>query len=143
MMRGIVSILLASFLLFQPALNARAEGAQAANESSRTAAIRQKVEAAGLGSQIEVTLLDKNKLQGRLISVGTDDFIVQSGEGPDSVTHLVRFEDVRSVKVFQQQAASTASQNKSKISRRGKMMLIVGVAALVFGIITFATTKGP
>ncbi len=143
MMRGMLSMLLASFLLLQPALNSRAAGAQAANESSRTAAIRQKVKAAGAGSQIEVTLLDKNKLQGRLISVGTDDFIVQSGEGPDSVTHLVRFEDVRSVKVFQQQAASTASQNKSKISRRGKMMLIVGVAALVFGIITFATTKGP
>ncbi len=144
-MRARLSILLAALLILQPAWMARAAGAQSSNSSddSRATAIRQQVEAAGTGSQIEVKLLDNNKIRGRLISVGAEDFRVQTGEGETSVVHAVRFEDVESVKVFGQQSAAVASPNRSKISKRGKIMLVVGLSALIFGVVTFATTKGP
>jgi hypothetical protein len=143
MMRETLSILLASFFVLQPALYARAAGGQSANDGSRTAAIRQTVEAAGVGAQIEVTLRDKNALRGRLISASSDDFIVQTGEDRTAVVHKVRFEDVESVNVENPATASAAHKPRSKISKRGKIMLVVGFAALIFGVVTYATTKGP
>jgi hypothetical protein len=144
MIRGTLAMTLAAFSLLQPAMNAIAEGAQAAASADNSQVkVRQQMESAGVGSQVEVTLHDRNKLSGRLISVNADDFNVQTGEGQDAVSHLVRFEDVRSVKVFQQQAATSTPQSRSKLSKRGKMMLIVGAVVLVFGVVTFATTKGP
>jgi hypothetical protein len=143
MIRETLSMLLAGFFLLQPAVYARAAGAQAANDNPQAAAIRQKVEAAGIGSQVEVRLLDKNKILGRLMSVGSDDFVVKTGEDQTAVVHTIRFGDVESVKTATAVAISNAGSRGSRMSRRGKIMLVVGIAALVFGVITYATTKGP
>jgi hypothetical protein len=144
-MRERFSILLAALLMLQPALMARAEGGQSSDsvDNSQTAAIRQQVETAGVGSQVEVKLLDNNKIRGQLISIGTEDFRVKTGEDPNSVVHAVRFKDVKSIKFLQQPAAASANPNRSKITRRGKIMLVVGLSALIFGVVTYATTKGP
>ncbi len=142
-MREKLSMLLAALLVLQPAWMARAQSAQTAEENSRTAAIRQQLEAAGAGAQVEVKL-HKRTLRGELISVGAEDFGLRVGEGESSGVFTIPYQDVKSIKFFQQKpAASNAVQSRSKISRRGKIMLAVGMAALVFGVVTYATTKGP
>ena len=146
--RALLSTLLAAFFLLQPAFCSRAAGAQAANDNSQTAEFRQQLQGAQPGAQVEVKLLDNNVFRGRLVSVGENDFTLRTGEGMDTVSHRVRYEDIKSLKVegagrIAAPATARASTPHPGMSRRGKIMIVVGVAALVFGVVTYATTKGP
>ena len=109
MIRAMVSALLAAFLVLQPVFNSRAAAAQAAGDTARTAAFRQQLQAAQPGAQVEVKLLDNNIFKGRLVSAGDDDFTVRTGDGMDTVSHRVRYEDVKSLKVEGASAAAAAS----------------------------------
>ena len=145
--RALLSTLLAAFFLLQPAFCSRAAGAQAASDNSQTAEFRQQLQGAQPGAQVEVKLLDNNVFRGRLVSVGNNDFTLRTGEGMDTVSHRVRYEDIKSLKVEGAgriaAPATAAGRPRSGMSRRGKIMIVVGVAALVFGVVTYATTKGP
>jgi hypothetical protein len=144
MTRTMVSMLLVGFFMMQPAFAARAAGAKAASDNAQVAAFRRRLQGAEPGAQVEVKLLDKNVFRGRLVSVGDEDFILRSGDGMETVSHRVRFEDIKNLKVEGSSPAATAVRRPRKgISRRGKIMLVVGIAALVFGVVTYATTKGP
>jgi hypothetical protein len=144
MTRAMVSMLLTWFFMLQPAFAARAAGAQSASDNAQAAAFRRQLQGAEPGAQVEVKLLDKNVFRGRLVSVGDEDFTMRSVEGIDIVSHRVRFEDIKSLKVEgANTAAAPASAPRSGISKRGKIMLVVGFAALIFGVVTYATTKGP
>jgi hypothetical protein len=144
-MREILSILLAAFMLLQPAMNARAAGQQAASqaEGSRAAEIEQQVRAAQSGSILEVGLLNGQSLRGRLKSVGAEDFVLEPIDNQFSGDRVIRFDEAQSLVVEKPPATSPANRQRSKISKRGKIILVVGIAALLFGIVTFATTKGP
>ncbi|MGE5325946.1 MAG: hypothetical protein ACM3NO_02810, partial [Deltaproteobacteria bacterium] len=143
MSRTILSLLLPAFFILQPAFNARAAGAQTAINNSRAAAFRQQLQGVEPGTQIKVKLLGHNDFRGQLVSVGVEDFTMRTGEGTDTSLLSLRFEDIKSLKVLGASGATTAGRPRSKMSRRGKIMLVVGFAALIFGIVTYATTKGP
>jgi hypothetical protein len=144
--RAIVSILLTAFFMLQPAMDSRAREAQsqaAREESSHAAEIEQAVRAAASDSILEVTLLDGQKLHGRLKSVGEEDFVLEPIDNQFSGDRAVRFDAVKSLEIQKPMPASAANKQRSKLSKRGKIMLFVGVAALIFGVVTYATTKGP
>lgn len=149
MIRSILSILLAAFFLLQPAISARAAAAQSAQEEARAAAIRKQVEAAGVGAKVEIRLLDNNRIQGLLTSVGSKDFTVLAGSAQAPVMQTIRFQDVKSFKATGAPPASTptpapvarAPRPRSPIATRAFLMLAIGISALVIGIATYIHTK--
>jgi hypothetical protein len=84
------------------------------------------------GTMIEVNLLNKQKLRGRLGEVTSDGFSLQTAQGTQIETQKVAFTDVKSVK--------QVGETGKKVGSRLTWMLVgVGVLVLVIAIVSLST----
>jgi len=102
MCRDVLAALLASILWIQGAVSATAGTAEAVVTSqastSKKPTLKEQVNQIPAGSQVEVRLLNKDRLRGRLGEVSDEGFTVQIVEGSRIETRNVAFGDVKSAK---------------------------------------------
>jgi len=105
--RCVISLLLVSVLWVQSGLFAKAETARAVATSQASASqkptLKEQIIQIPTGAQVEVRLLNKERLRGRLGEVSDDGFIIQIAKGNQIETRKVAFSDVKSVKEIRKQ----------------------------------------
>jgi len=105
--RNVLSVLLASILWVQSGLSARAEAAQAVPTSHASASqkptLKEQVIQIPTGAQVEVRLLNKERLRGRLGDISDEGFSVLIAQENRIETRQVAFGDVKSVKEIRKQ----------------------------------------
>jgi hypothetical protein len=105
--RNVLSVLLASILWVQSALSAEAEAAQATPTSNASAsqkpALKEQVIQIPSGAQVEVRLLNKERIRGRLGDISDEGITVQIAQANRIETRQVAFSDVKSVKEVRKQ----------------------------------------
>jgi hypothetical protein len=130
--RGTLSFLLASILWVHCGLYAKAEVLRAVASSqasgSQKPTLKEQVVQIPAGSQVEVRLLNKERLRGRLGEVSDETITVQIAQADRIDTRKVAFGDVKSVRVI---------GNESK--KRG---ILIGVAAAFGTLLVLALTIG-
>ncbi len=103
-MRDIICLVLATLVFSCSTLEARvgASGAVSPGQagSEPKPALKEQVFQIPAGSQVEVRLLNKERLRGRLGEVSEEGFTVQIAQGNQIDTRKVAFGDVKSVKVI-------------------------------------------
>jgi len=103
----IISILVASILWVQSGLSVKAESASAAAGSqasrSQKPTLKERVIQIPTGAQVEVRLLNKERLRGRLGEISDEGFTVQIAQGSRIEIHKVAFSEVKSVKEIRKQ----------------------------------------
>jgi hypothetical protein len=131
-MRSIVCLVLVTTLFGTTTLEARVgvpttiPPGQAGSEPKPT--LKEQVIQIPAGAQVEVRLLNKERLRGRLGDISDEGFTVQIAQGNRIDTRKVAYGDVKSVK---------AIGNKEK--RRG---ILIGVVATVGILLVLALTIG-
>jgi hypothetical protein len=124
--------LLASILWVHCGLYAKAEVLRAVASSqasgSQKPTLKEQVVQIPAGSQVEVHLLNKERLRGRLGEVSDETITVQIAQADRIDTRKVAFGDVKSVRVI---------GNESK--KRG---ILIGVAAAFGTLLVLALTIG-
>ena len=105
--RGPLSVLLVSILWVQSGLSAKAEAAQAVPTSHASASqkptLKEQVIQIPTGAQVEVRLLNKERVRGRLGDISDEGFSVLIAKGNQIETRQVAFGDVKSVKEVRKQ----------------------------------------
>jgi hypothetical protein len=105
--RDVLSLFLASVLWVHSGLSAKAEtvGAAAASQASgsREPTLKEQVIQIPAGAQVEVRLLNKERLRGRLGNISDEGFTVQIAQGNRIETRTVAFGEVKSVKEIRKQ----------------------------------------
>ena len=105
--RGPLSVLLVSILWVQSGLSAKAEAAQAVPTSHASASqkptLKEQVIQIPTGAQVEVRLLNKERIRGRLGDISDEGFTVLIAKGNQIETRQVAFGDVKSVKEVRKQ----------------------------------------
>lgn len=100
--RGPLSVLLASILWVHSGLFAKAEAAQAVPTSHASASqkptLKEQVIQIPTGAQVEVRLLNKERIRGRLGDISDEGFTVLIAQENRIETRKVAFVDVKSVK---------------------------------------------
>jgi TRAP-type mannitol/chloroaromatic compound transport system substrate-binding protein len=100
--RCVISLLLVSVLWVHSGLFAKAETARAVATSQASASqkptLKEQIIQIPTGVQVEVRLLNKERLRGRLGEVSDEGFSVQIAKGNQIETRKVAFSDVKSVK---------------------------------------------
>jgi len=131
-MRNIICLVLAALLFGTTILEAKVGAAGMAPpgqaESKAKPTLKEQVGQIPAGSQVEVRLLNKERLRGRLGEVSDDGFTVQIAQANRIETRKVAFGDVKSVKVM---------GNNDK--KRG---ILIGVAAAFGILLVLALTIG-
>ncbi len=97
MRREMLSLLLASLFLIEPALDARASQSPQAGTSEKTP-LQQKVLEIPAGTLVEVRLKNKEKLRGRLGEVHETGFDMQVAAGDKVETRTITFHELKSIK---------------------------------------------
>ena len=107
MRRNVLSVLLASILWVQSGLFAKAEAVGAAVASQPSASKKrtpkEQVIQIPTGAQVEVRLLNKERLRGRLGDISDEGFTVLIAQENRIETRQVVFSDVKSVKEIRKQ----------------------------------------
>jgi hypothetical protein len=105
--RNVLSVLLASILWVQSALSAEAEAAQATPTSNASAsqkpALKEQVIQIPSGAQVEVRLLNKERIRGRLGDISDEGITVLIAQENRIETRQVAFSDVKSIKEVRKQ----------------------------------------
>jgi hypothetical protein len=112
-MREMICIVLSSILFLHSGLEAKAGVPRAASptqaESKAKPTFKERILEIPPGTMIEVRLLSKEKLRGRLGEITDEGFAVQTAKGNKIETRKIAFEDVKSLaKVEGRKAAKTA-----------------------------------
>lgn len=129
-----ICTLLASVLVLQPALYARAEAKssprpQEANSQKPT--LKEKIVSLPAQSFVEVKLLDKSKLRGRLGEISNDAFALQVAQGDKIQSMSVSFDQVKSLKVVETQGSKAG---------RGLLYALAGIGALFVVLVIWAAS---
>jgi len=149
-MRGLVAVILGTIFFLEPLLTIRA-GDLALNEASSqdtqgqpatapaalppaTEALRQRLSDTPSGSNVEVRLLSKQKVQGLLQGVQTDKFILQTANEQGVQNQEIKFEEVKNVRVYKLKGASSVHKAGSKV---GRVLIVVGAAAVAIFVLGF------
>jgi hypothetical protein len=118
------------YALFGNALLEARVSASARGDSKPT--MQERVLEIPAGTMIEVNLLNKQKLRGRLGEVTSDGFSLQTAQGNKIETQQIAFTDVKSVK--------QVGETGKKVGSRLTWMLVgVGVLVLVIAIVSLAS----
>ena len=100
--RALLSVLLATILWVHCGLSGKAQVAAADSSSEAVPAqrptLKELVNRIQAGSQVEVRLLNQQRIRGRLGEVSTETFSVQVAKGNQIDTRHLAFSDVKSVK---------------------------------------------
>ena len=110
-MRDMLCIVLASILFLHSGLEAKAKvhGATSPAQAEAKPTFKERILEIPPGTMIEVRLLSKEKLRGRLGEVSDEGFALQTAKGNKIETRKIAFEDLKSLsKVEGAKAAKTA-----------------------------------
>lgn len=135
-MRETIALVLASMLFVTTNVEARADAARAVPSGraaiERGAALKEKILEVPTGTLIEVRLLNKQKIRGRLGEVTDEAFSLATVQDDKIVSQKVAFNDLRSFK--------TVGDGKGK----GHIVLymLAGIGALVVVLIIVGIASG-
>jgi hypothetical protein len=127
--------LLASVLLLGPVMQARAaaeSGLRPQEGSAQKPTLKEKLVSMPPQSYVEVRLLDKSKLRGRLGQITDEGFAVQVAQGNKIQNVNVSFDQVKSVKVVETKASKTG---------RGLLYALAGIGALFVVLIIWVASR--
>jgi hypothetical protein len=132
--RALLSVLLATILWVHCGLSGKAQVAAADSSSEASAAqrptLKEQVTRIPAGSQVEVRLLNQERIRGRLGEVSAEAFTVQVAKGSQIETRRLAFSDVKSVKQLG--------------GGKGKYILIgVGIALVVIVVLAVVVLRNP
>ncbi|MGA3167481.1 MAG: hypothetical protein ABSF14_15365 [Terriglobia bacterium] len=130
--RALLSVLLATVLWVHSGLSGKAEVAAADSSPEAVPAerptLKEKVTRIPAGSQVEVRLLNQERIRGRLGEISAEAFTVQVAKGNQIDTRRLAFSDVKSVKQLG--------------GEKGKYILIgVGIALVVIVVLAVVVTR--
>ena len=138
-MRDIILLFLISVLfgnsILEAKVGASATGGSLPQETTKKATVQERILEIPPGTMIEVRLMNKNKVRGRLGEVTNEGFSLQKAQGNKVETQKIAFTEVRSFK-----NAERGSTGKG--FSRGVVygLVAVGAAILILVIWALATT---
>ena len=101
-MRDTILLILISVLFGNSLLEARvgasATSASLPQETTKKATVQERIMEIPPGTMIEVRLMDKNKVRGRLGEVTNEGFSLQTAQGSKIETQKIAFTEVKSLK---------------------------------------------
>ena len=135
--RALLSVLLATILWVHCGLSGEAQVADTDSSSEASAAqrptLKELVNRIQAGSQVEVRLLNQERIRGRLGEVSAETFSVQVAKGNQIDTRHLAFSDVKSVKQL------GGGKGKYILIGAGIALVVIVVLAVV---VTRSTFKG-
>jgi len=129
-MRDLIALMLVWALFGNSVLQARVRGEQ---ETPKKPTLQERILEVSPGSMIEVRLMNKHKLRGRLGEVTSEGFALQTAQGTKVETQKIAFTDVKSFKV----QGGTAGQKAG----HGLVYALAGVGALFVVLIIWALAR--
>lgn len=135
-MRQAICTVLASLLLLEPMMLARASaeaGVQPQQTNAQQPTLKETLLSIPPQSYVEVRLLDKSKLRGRLGEVTDEGFALQVAQGNKIQNVKVSFDQVKSVKVVEQKG--------SKVGK-GLLYALAGIGVLFGALFIYAMATG-
>ena len=101
-MRDTILLILISVLFGNSVLEARvgasATGASLPQETTKKATVQERIMEIPPGTMVEVRLMDKHKVRGRLGEVTNEGFSLQTAQGNKVETQKIAFTEVKSLK---------------------------------------------
>ena len=136
-MRDAILLILISGLFANSVLEARvgvsATLASLQQETAKKPTVQERVMEVPPGAMIEVRLIDKQKLRGRLGEVTSEGFSLQTAQGNKIETKKLAFSDVKSIK----KTGETAGKGIGK----GVIYGLAGIGALMLILIIWAASR--
>jgi hypothetical protein len=133
-MRRLICAILTSMLILEPLISARAAeepGAQA--QESRKSQLMQKLLMIPPHTYVEVRLLGKKKLRGRLGKVADEGFVLHVVQADKIQEVAIRFDDVKSVRILEKKRTSAG-----KVVAYG----LAGIGAFFVGLLIACVATG-
>jgi hypothetical protein len=133
-MCDMLCIVLASILFLHSGLEAKAKvhGATSPAQAEAKPIFKERILEIPPGSMIEVRLVTKEKVRGRLGEVSNEGFSLQTAKGNNIETRKIAFEDLKSIKKVEgAKAAKTAGYvTLGVLAGLGAVLLIIIIAVL-------------
>ena len=137
-MRDTILLILISVLFGNSVLEARvgasATGASLPQETTKKATVQERIMEIPPGTMIEVRLMDKNKVRGRLGEVTNEGFSLQTAQGNKIETQKIAFTDVKSFK-------NAKGGETGKGFSRGVIYGLAGIGVLMVILIIWAASR--
>jgi len=137
-MRDMILLILISVLFGNSVLEARvgasATGASLPQETTKKATVQERIMEIPPGTMIEVRLMDKNKVRGRLGEVTNEGFSLQTAQGNKVETQKIAFTDVKSFK-------KAKGGETGKGFSRGVIYGLAAVGALIVILVIWAAAR--
>ena len=130
---NVIALTLVYVLFGSSLLEARATVPGRGGSPQGKPTVQERVLNIPLGTMIEVSLLNKQKLRGRLGEVTSDGFSLQTALGTKVETQKIAFTDVKSVK----QVEGTTGKKVGK----GLLWALAGIGALMVVLIIVAVSS--
>jgi hypothetical protein len=127
-LRDAILLILISVLFGNSVLEARvgasAIGASLPQETTKKATVQERILGIPPGTLIEVRLMNKNKLRGRLGEVTNEGFSLQTAQGNKVETQKIAFAEVKSLKKVE-------GETTGKKFSRGVIYGLAGIGVLI------------
>ena len=139
-MRDMILLILISVLFGNSVLEARvgasATGASLPQETTKKATVQERIMEIPPGTMIEVRLMNKQKLRGRLGEVTNEGFSLQTAQGNKVETQKIAFTEVKSLK----NVGETTGRKVGKGVIYG--LAVVGILVVIMVIVVAAKYGG-
>jgi hypothetical protein len=127
-MRDMILLILISVLFGNSVLEARvgasATGAALPQETTKKATVQERIMEIPPGTMVEVRLMDKHKLRGRLGEVTNEGFSLQTAQGNKVETQKIAFTEVKTLKKVE-------GETTGKKVGRGVVYGLAGIGVLI------------
>jgi hypothetical protein len=137
-MRDTILLILISVLFGNSLLEARvgasATGASLPQETTKKATVQERIVEIQPGTLIEVRLMNKQKLRGRLGEVTNEGFSLQTAQGNKVETQKIAFTDVKSFK-------KAKGGETGKGFSRGVIYGLAAIGALILILVIWAASR--
>jgi len=134
-MRDMILLILISVLFGNSVLEARvgasATGASLPQETTKKATVQERVVEIPPGTMVEVRLMDKHRVRGRLGEVTSAGFSLQTAQGNKIETQKIAFTEVKSLKKVE-------GETTGKGIGRGVVYGLAGLGVLLVIIVIWA-----
>ena len=136
--RDMILPILTSVLFGNSVLEARvgasATGASLPQETTQKATVQERILEIQPGTMIEVRLMDKHKVRGRLGEVTNEGFSLQTAQGNKIGTQKIAFTDVKTLKKVE-------GETTGKKFSRGVIYGLAGIGVLMVILIIWAASR--
>jgi len=129
-MRDVIALILVWALFGNSLLQARVRSEQ---ETTKKPTLQERILEVSPGTMIEVRLMNKHKLRGRLGEVTSEGFALQTAQGTKIETQKIAFTDVKSFKV----KGGTTGQKAG----HGLVYALAGIGVLAVVLIIWGIAK--